>query len=227
MAREMHGRAPDERLSTLMDGEITDAAELDRALRELSREDAEGERLAADWSMYHLIGDALRDTPGAGLPRAAFAARLAAEPVVLAPAATTPRTAQPRRPSRWSRWSLPLAASVAGLMVFGWGASALLTPAAIPAAPVAGSFTTRLVGTGPGAVTVQTAPTVQSGPTFSGGGQLGGTMVIAKPAVIGERTGDAASGAADDLDDYLWAHQRYATGTAPWVRLVVERGGVR
>lgn len=112
-------------------------------------------------------------------------------------------------------------------MVFGWGASALLTPAAIPAAPVAGSFTTRLVGTGPGAVTVQTAPTVQSGPTFSGGGQLGGTMVIAKPAVIGERTGDAASGAADDLDDYLWAHQRYATGTAPWVRLVVERGGVR
>jgi len=225
MARDTYGFKPDERVSVLMDGEITDAAERDRLLRQLSRDDAEGERLLADWSVYHLIGDALRDTPGAGLPRAGFAARLAAEPVVLAPAAAPVAASAPRRPSRWSRWSLPLAASIAGLMVFGWGASSFLEPTAIPTAPVAGNFTARLIGTGSGAVGVQGGPAVQPGAAMPSGSQVGGGLVIAKPAVIGERTGEAV--AADDLDDYLWAHQRYATGTAPWVRLVVERGVVR
>ncbi|MEY3296477.1 MAG: hypothetical protein RLZZ451_2525 [Pseudomonadota bacterium] len=103
-------------LSAAADG---DADALDRALRALREGDAAGSRVRADWHTYHLIGDVLRTPDLATAPghdaafMAGLRARLAAEPVVLAPAAS--RAAAPRG----ARWRVPAAAvaSVAGVAV--------------------------------------------------------------------------------------------------------------
>lgn len=69
-----------ERISALMDGEL-ESRELRGPLV------GDGEALEA-WRNYHLIGDALRDTPGLSAAFSArMAARLAGEPTVFAPAA--------------------------------------------------------------------------------------------------------------------------------------------
>ncbi|MFN9747038.1 MAG: sigma-E factor negative regulatory protein [Betaproteobacteria bacterium] len=103
-------------LSAAADG---DAEALDRALLALREGGAAGSRVRADWHAYHLIGDVLR-TPDLATPPghdAAFMAglreRLAAEPVVLAPAAL------PTVTPRGARWRLPAAAvaSAAGVAV--------------------------------------------------------------------------------------------------------------
>ena len=69
-----------EQISRLMDGEL-EGAEADAAFRELKGPDG-----VASWVCYHVIGDTLRrcgePTPGFS---ARFAARLEAEPTVLAP----------------------------------------------------------------------------------------------------------------------------------------------
>jgi len=103
-------------LSAAADG---DADALDRALRALREGDAAGSRVRADWHAYHLIGDVLRTPDLATAPghdaafMAGLRARLAAEPVVLAPAASG--AAAPRG----ARWRVPAAAvaSVAGVAV--------------------------------------------------------------------------------------------------------------
>jgi sigma-E factor negative regulatory protein RseA len=95
-------------ISALMDGELDDksAALAIDALR------SEGEALQA-WRTYHAAGDAMRDTrmlsQGFG---ARLAARLAAEPTVLAPGRVA---AQPRT---W--FALSAAASVAAVALVGW-----------------------------------------------------------------------------------------------------------
>jgi sigma-E factor negative regulatory protein RseA len=103
-----------ERISRLMDGEA-EGAEADAALRELRQPEA-----VATWVCYHVIGDALR---GSGGPRPGFAdrfaARLAAEPTVLAPKPIHP----PRLPFAWAA-----AATVAAVGVVGWVAVSLLDP---------------------------------------------------------------------------------------------------
>ena len=103
-------------LSAAADG---DADALGRALRALREGDAAGSRVRADWHAYHLIGDVLRTPDLATAPghdaafMAGLRARLVAEPVVLAPAAS--RAAAPRG----ARWRVPAAAvaSVAGVVV--------------------------------------------------------------------------------------------------------------
>ncbi|MFM7703871.1 MAG: RseA family anti-sigma factor, partial [Rubrivivax sp.] len=108
--------SPPEWLSAAADG---DADALDRALRALREGDGAASRVRADWHVYHLIGDVLR-TPDLATPPghdAAFMAglreRLAAEPVVLTPAALRVET------PRAARWRLPVAAvaSAAGVAV--------------------------------------------------------------------------------------------------------------
>ncbi|MBT8446440.1 MAG: sigma-E factor negative regulatory protein [Gammaproteobacteria bacterium] len=73
-----------ERLSALVDGELSDA-ELERAAGHL----AENQVLHTTWQRYHLIGDVLRDDISESLHGLQVAARvresLASEPVVLAP----------------------------------------------------------------------------------------------------------------------------------------------
>lgn len=95
-----------DRISQWMDGELDEQA-TETTLRALR---GEGEALEA-WRTYHLISDAMRDTPllSAGFA-ARFAARLAAEPTVLAPGW---RAARPRL-------ALAAAASVAGVALVGW-----------------------------------------------------------------------------------------------------------
>ena len=82
----------DERMSRLMDGELDDAA-ADAAFRELHHPDG-----IATWVCYHVIGDTLRRY-GAPTPGFAerFAARLAAEPTVLALRAAQTRMSGLRR----------------------------------------------------------------------------------------------------------------------------------
>jgi len=106
----------DEQISRFMDGEL-DGAEAEAALRGLKRPDG-----VAAWACYHIIGDALRGSgrPTPGFSRR-FAARLEAEPTVLAP---RPREVH-RMPLAWA-----VAATVAAVMVVGWVALSTLDPQA-------------------------------------------------------------------------------------------------
>lgn len=102
-----------EEISALMDGELDAHARRGR-YTELTRG---GEALEA-WRRYHLIGDALRDTPPLSTgfaPR--LAARLAQEPTVLAPNGSE-ESARPH----WR--ALSIAASLAAAALVGWMAFA-------------------------------------------------------------------------------------------------------
>lgn len=112
---------PADWLSAAVDG---DADALDRACRALQDADAPAcARTRADWHAYHLIGDVLRSSELASAPQhdaaflAGFRERLAAEPVVVAPAAAAAVAPRPAR--RPLRWQVPAAAvaSVAGVAV--------------------------------------------------------------------------------------------------------------
>ena len=116
-----------ERLSALMDGELSEHAiggELDRIKNNEERE--------AAWATYHLIGDALRGQvdPVQGIGDRVHV-MLATEPTVLAP-----RTWKTQRVTQ--RFALPLAASVAGIAVVAWLAlsnNPAISPANNAAAP--------------------------------------------------------------------------------------------
>jgi len=118
-----------ENLSRLMDGDL-DPGELDSLCGSLAKPD-----LVATWSCYHVIGESLRGS--SSIPcgyTARFAARLAAEPTVLAPrtrAATPPAT-----------WIFAAAATVAAVTVVGWTAMSVIgeSPAAVAKASEAGSL---------------------------------------------------------------------------------------
>jgi sigma-E factor negative regulatory protein RseA len=107
-----------DRLSALMDGELDDksAAEVIQALGK----DHEAVRA---WRTYQLISDAMRQSRmlSEGFT-ARVAARLAAEPTVLAPRA---------RPAESRKWfALSAAASVAAVALVGWMAFTPQTPVA-------------------------------------------------------------------------------------------------
>jgi sigma-E factor negative regulatory protein RseA len=106
-----------EQISRLMDGDL-EGAEADAALRELK-----GSESLEHWACYHIIGDVLRrnGVPTAGFA-SRFAARLDAEPTVLAP--------QPAQPSQSSRLPLAwaVAATVAAVAVVSSVAVSMLDP---------------------------------------------------------------------------------------------------
>jgi sigma-E factor negative regulatory protein RseA len=116
-----------DRISQLMDGELDDRAAAD-AIQALS---GEGEMREA-WRLYHLISDAMQDTP---VLSAGFAARvtgkLAAEPTVVAPNRIKPQ------PRAWFAMPAAVAASLAGAALVGWLAFAPLQQGASSPAPVA------------------------------------------------------------------------------------------
>lgn len=117
-----------ERLSALIDGALDDAS-CDDCLKRLGS-DAD---LRRDWSVYHLIGDALRGTAASALPTE-FESRLAAEPTVLAPTAARARAAGR---GSW-HYALAAAAGVAAVALVGWVALPQLQPAgdaSVAAAP--------------------------------------------------------------------------------------------
>jgi sigma-E factor negative regulatory protein RseA len=108
------------RISALMDGELG-GEEAPETLEALAQE---GEARDA-WRAYHLISDALRDTRlvSQGFSRR-VAARIAAEPTVVAPGRLP---VQPRN-ARW--FALSAAASVAAVALVGWLAFAPQQPGA-------------------------------------------------------------------------------------------------
>ena len=104
-----------ENISRLMDGELDDA-DFERCCAELKSDDA-----MQSWVCYHVIGDHMRGAHGIS-PRfsARFAAALAAEPTVLAPAAPRPRSTQVAT----AAWAV--AATLAAVTVVGWTAFSMV-----------------------------------------------------------------------------------------------------
>lgn len=105
-----------EHISRLMDGELEDV-EFERLGAELKTDAA-----LQTWVCYHAIGDHLRGTHGVapGFARR-FAATLAAEPTVLAPAAR--RASRQPAPATFA-WAV--AATLAAVTVVGWTAFSMV-----------------------------------------------------------------------------------------------------
>jgi sigma-E factor negative regulatory protein RseA len=124
-----------EQISRLMDGDLDDAA-AEAAMHELKRPEG-----IEAWVCYHVIGDTLRRTidPMPGFA-ARFAARLAAEPTVLAPVARQ----SSRLPFAWA-----VAATVAAVMVVGWVAVSTLDPQPTALARARGAAVVRSAQGGP------------------------------------------------------------------------------
>jgi sigma-E factor negative regulatory protein RseA len=121
-----------DRISQLMDGELDDRAAAD-AIQALSGESKAGDSEAREtWRLYHLISDAMRDTP---VLSAGFAARvsgkLAAEPTVVSPNRIKPE------PRKWFAMPAAAAASLAGVALVGWLAFAPQQQGASGPAPLA------------------------------------------------------------------------------------------
>ena len=186
-----------ERLSALMDGELEGAA-LARACAQW-REDP---RARADWHAYHLIGDVLRsddlacDAGRDAVFLQAVRARLAREPVVLAPSA--PAVAPRPLVSRFRSWRTPTAVAAGFVAVA--GALTLTRPGA-PSAPAM-----------PQSV-AQVAPMV---PADERSGAAG-TALVAAAGAAAEPAPPVASGQFvrdARLDRYLAAHKQFAGSSA-------------
>ena len=96
-----------EKISVLMDGEL-DEHESRGQLKRV-KDDPE---LTRGWHTYHLIGDAMRgERPLSAGFNERLAARMAAEPTVLAPR---------RSPKRHAAYALSAAASVSAVALVGW-----------------------------------------------------------------------------------------------------------
>ncbi len=177
-------------LSALMDGDGSATDEACRAWR--------GDAAArADWHAYHLIGDLMRsDEHGADAARdarflAAVRARLANEPVVLAPtpAAASPATSTPLTQARRARrWMLPTAVAAGFVAVAG---AMMVTRVSTPD-DAAGGLTAR-----------SAAPVGAVQPAAVG-------PAAVAPPQVGVETAPMIRNA--ELDRYLEAHRQYANG---------------
>ncbi len=188
-----------EQLSALVDAESPSESESSSLLGRMRTE----EQLRDSWDVYHLIGDALRGTTGAGIDRAQFAARLGAEPTVIAPAASRPTPERVR--SRGTRWAMPVAASVAAVAFVGWMASTTLLTQPANLAKVSDTAAPAKVGVLASPETSTTVPATASAPVVTAAPS--GPAVVAAPAIV---LPPAVIPVANGVDDYLWAHQRFA-----------------
>ncbi|MEO6361949.1 MAG: sigma-E factor negative regulatory protein [Caldimonas sp.] len=177
----------EERLSALLDGEI-EAGDSARACASwCDRADAR-----RDWHAWHLIGDVLRsDELASDAARdvrflLAVRARLAGEPVVLAPAPLL-RPAAPLLASRAGRWLLPSAVAAGLVMVV--GAFGVLRsgpqPGESPAVAVAAN------------IPAPSSPQVPSG-------TAGDVVALTNPTMIRDA----------QLQRYLAAHKQFAGTSA-------------
>lgn len=197
-----------ERLSALMDGQAAGAGQGPASTQDWSaacQEWADSPACRQRWHAYHLIGDALRSQELAAAPEhdaaflATFRQRLAAEPVVLAPAPLLPTASAPQpAASRRLGWAAP-AAVAAGFMAVAGVLVVLRAPAPEPAALVAQPAARSAPGAAVSLVNASAAPQAGSAP-----------MIV----VNGQMIRDAR------LDRYLAAHRGPAQGaslTAPGV----------
>lgn len=196
-----------ERLSALMDGEV----ERDGAAQACAHW-RESLTVQTHWHAYHLIGDVMRSDDLATDPAsdvaflAAFRARIAVEPVVLAPraldsaprldAARAPRVASGTRSGRWS-WvgTSAMAAgfvAVAGVLV--------VTRPGLPSLSNSGTAPTAIASTAQ-------LPAVERAPVLA----VSGATPSAEPQIFvanGQFIRDAR------LDQYLSAHKQFAGSSA-------------
>jgi sigma-E factor negative regulatory protein RseA len=196
-----------EGLSALTDGEL-DSAEVARACGAW-RDDVQARRT---WHAYQLIGDVLRSDDLSSSARrdadflAALRARLADEPVVLAPEPpiepvpdvhAAPKVANASRNSRWS-WMAPSAVAAGFVLVTG---ALLVTRGPVPAAGGNEPMFARLgLGASPSAQMVNV-----SSPTLAAS-----DSTIEPQAIV--LTGKMLRDARVDL--YLSAHKQFAGSSA-------------
>lgn len=177
-----------ERLCALVDGDNLTPEDWRRASQAWADDAAWRER----WHAYHLIGDALRSdelahgAEGGASFLATFRQRLAAEPVVLAPA---PLPAAEPAVRRRLGWAAPAAVAAGFVAVAG-----VLVALRQPAAPEGGSAIAAAPAR-PGAVPVSTAPAALPGSA---------PLIV----VNGQMIRDAR------LDRYLAAHRGAVQGMA-------------
>lgn len=177
-----------ELLSALADGEV-DSAGVAPSCGAWARSD----RLRADWHAWHLIGDVLRSDDLAADPRrdrhfcAAVRMRLAAEPVVLAPAPVAP-SAILARGSRRGPWAA--AGAVAAGLVLVVGTFVVVRPVDAPLPP-------RLaIADGP--------PTVARSSVTPAAPAVEPVAIVADNKIIRDA----------QLDRYLEAHKQFAGTSA-------------
>ena len=188
-------------LSALMDGDDSATDEACRAWRG----DA-GAR--ADWHTYHLIGDLMRSdehrADGSRDARflAAMRARLASEPVVLAPVplGVAPAAGALARARRARRWMAPTAVAAGFVAVAG---VLMVTRVSTPD------------GAAPGLTAGSAAPVTDVRPASVAGGTA--------PASLPTAIEGAPMIRSVELDRYLAAHRQYANGAMQ----VVPGGAVR
>lgn len=182
-----------EQISALADDELSDS-QIEVALAALRDPEAR-----ADWELYHQIGDILRsDDMAVSLSEgfsARMAARLEAEPVILAPQAAPSTTASnPALVERVRRFAMPgMAAAAVATAVF------MTAPHMLVAKKDAGN------GNGPAVAMVAAKPA---------------PAVVAVPAVVGVAASDEREVAVVEqqgevlrdprIDEYLMAHQRFS-----------------
>ena len=111
-----------EELSAWVDDEL-DGRTGEHLLNAVAKDD----ELRRAWDNYHLIGDVLRGTQAGGMARARFAARLAAEPTIVAPRlrpsasdGAAAAAAMATRAVRPTRWLASVAAGMAAVGFVGW-----------------------------------------------------------------------------------------------------------
>jgi sigma-E factor negative regulatory protein RseA len=95
-------------ISAAIDGELN-SIQFGNFIRDYKHDN----ELASQWQTYHLIGDVLRQTP---IHRPSIAQRISAQ------LANEPTILAPQRKSLAQRYALPVAASVAAVMLVSWSA---------------------------------------------------------------------------------------------------------
>ena len=203
VSMQSQGSSRGEHLSAVVDGEGLDSSEsFDNMLAEFDHVDR------TTWSAYHLIGDALRSDDLAVHPAtssaflAGFAARLEAEPHIVAPASRSAR----RGVSRLRRRIAPALAVAAAAATLSWIVLPQLQHGALQ-----GAVQTATNGHADG---VQTVAMV------NGVGAPQAPMAqadMAQPNIIRDA----------NLDQYLEAHQQFAQqpmmpGSMPLIRAAVQ-----
>jgi sigma-E factor negative regulatory protein RseA len=182
-------------LSSLMDGEL-DASAVARTCAQWRADDD----VRAQWHAYHVIGDVLRseDLASGGAHDAAFLAafraRLAQEPVVLAPTPAAPSIAQ-GRPVRRFAWATPAAVAAGFVAVAG----------VLVATQMSGGLSL------PGA---QSQTTLAAAPGLAPAMMVanGASAATSEPPVVvlnGQLIRDAR------LDEYLAAHKKFGGSSVP------------
>jgi len=204
VSMQSQGSSRGERLSAVVDGEGLDPSEsFDNMLAEFDHVDR------TTWSAYHLIGDALRSDDLAVHPAtssaflAGFAARLEAEPHIVAPASGSAR----RGVSRLRRRIAPALAVAAAAATLSW--------IVLPQFQHGGS-----------------QGTVQTASTNGHADGLQTVAMMNGSAAPRTDTAQADLGQANiirdaNLDQYLEAHQQFAQqpmmpGSMPLIRAAVQ-----